>query len=66
MALHVTLTGLRGLVAPPAAILVYYALQRMRPGTEPGVMLLPVALIVYGAWQFTAMRGSIANAGATK
>ena len=66
MALHVTLTGLRGLIAPPAAILVYYALQRVRPGTEPWAMLLPVALIGWGAWQFTAMRRAIGGVGATK
>jgi hypothetical protein len=66
MALHVTLTGLRGLIAPPAAILVYYALQRVHPGMEPGVMLLPLALIAWGAWQFTAMRRNIAGAGATR
>jgi MFS family permease len=59
MALHVTLTGLRGLLAPPAAILGYYALRRVHPGLEPWVLLLPAALIVAGAWQFTAMRGLV-------
>jgi MFS family permease len=61
MALHVTLTGLRGLVAPPLAILAYYGLQILRPGVEPWAMLLPVALIALGAWQFTAMRREVAN-----
>jgi MFS family permease len=56
MALHVTLTGLRGLVAPPLAILAYHGLRRIGPGFEPLTMLLPVALITLGAWQFTAMR----------
>jgi MFS family permease len=56
MALHVTLTGLRGLVAPPLAILAYHGLRRVAPGLEPLTMLLPVALITLGAWQFTAMR----------
>jgi MFS family permease len=59
MALHVTLTGLRGLVAPPVAILAYHGLQRVRPGFEPWVMLLPVGLIALGAWQFTSMRRSV-------
>jgi len=59
MALHVTLTGLRGLVAPPVAILAYYGLQRARPGLEAWAMLLPVGLIALGAWQFTAMRRSV-------
>jgi hypothetical protein len=59
MALHVTLTGLRGLVAPPVAILAYYGLQRARPGLEAWAMLLPVGLIALGAWQFTAMRRTV-------
>jgi MFS family permease len=59
MALHVTLTGLRGLAAPPVAILAYYGLQRIRPGVEPLAMVLPVGLIALGAWQFTAMRRSV-------
>jgi hypothetical protein len=56
MALHVTLTGLRGLVAPPLAILAYHGLRQIAPGFEPLTMLLPVALITLGAWQFTTMR----------
>ena len=56
MALHVTLTGLRGLVSPPVAILVYYALRRVSPGIEAWSMLLPLSFIVSGAWQFTSMR----------
>lgn len=55
MALHVTLTGLRGLLAPPVAILAYYGLRRLSPGIETWSMSLPVGLIVSGAWQFTAM-----------
>lgn len=66
MALHVTLTGLRGLIAPPLAILAYYAVQRLRPGLEAWVMLLPVALISCGAWQFTAMRRSIGDGVASR
>ena len=56
MALHVTLTGLRGLFAPTGAVLVYHALLRWLPGFETWSMLLPVAFITLGAWQFTAMR----------
>ena len=58
MALHVTLTGLRGLIAPPAAIVAYYGLQRLWPGTGPWALLLPAALIASGAWQFTLLRRS--------
>ena len=56
MALHVTLTGLRGLIAPPAAIVAYHGLQRLWPGTEAWALLLPAALIASGAWQFTLLR----------
>jgi hypothetical protein len=61
MALHVTLTGLRGLIAPPAAICAYYGLRRLWPGMEPWALLLPAALIASGAWQFTLLRRSREN-----
>jgi hypothetical protein len=61
MALHVTLTGLRGLLAPPLGVLVYYVLGWIGPGFEAGVMLLPAAIIAWGAWQFTVMRGNYAG-----
>jgi hypothetical protein len=61
MALHVTLTGLRGLLAPPAAILAYYGLRRLGPGLETWSTLLPCALITAGAWQFTSMRRAFAG-----
>ncbi len=55
MALHVTLTGLRGLLAPPVAVAAYHGLEQLRPGLGPWSLLLPVALIVAGAREFTAM-----------
>jgi len=66
MALHVTLTGLRGLIAPPLAIVAYHALEWLRPGAGSWSLLLPVALVVAGAWQFALMRRARAGvAGAT-
>ena len=65
MALHVTLTGLRGLLAPPLAILAYHGLRRASPGLETWSMLLPVALIASGAWQFAAQRRDLARDAAT-
>jgi len=56
MALHVTLTGLRGLVAPPLAIVAYHVLEQVRPGAGTWSLLLPLALVVAGAWQFALMR----------
>jgi hypothetical protein len=55
MALHVTLTGLRGLLAPPVAVAAYHGLEQLRPGLGPWSLLLPMALIVAGAREFTAM-----------
>lgn len=55
MALHVTLTGLRGLIAPPLAVAGYHGLEHLHPGLGPWALVLPAALIVAGAWEFTAM-----------
>jgi hypothetical protein len=55
MALHVTLTGLRGLLAPPAVVAAYHGLEYLRAGLGRWALLLPVALIVAGAREFTAM-----------
>jgi len=64
MALHVTLTGLRGLLAPTTAILVYHGLRWLEPGLESWAVMLPAALIAIGTWQFTSMRRSIVPSGA--
>jgi hypothetical protein len=56
MALHVTLTGVRGLFVPPIGIGLYHGLESWRPGTGAWALVLPLALIVLGAREFTAMR----------
>jgi hypothetical protein len=56
MALHVTLTGMRGLVAPPLTIAAYHLLGALRPGLGPVALLLPLLLVGGGAYQFHAMR----------
>ena len=55
MALHVTLTGLRGLVAPPLTIALYHLLAAMRTGLGPVALLLPLLLVVAGARRFHVM-----------
>jgi hypothetical protein len=55
MALHVTMTGIRGLVTPPLAIGLYYVLDRLRPGLGAAALLMPFALVIAGARRFTAM-----------
>ena len=56
MALHVTLTGLRGLIAPPLTIGLYHLLDNLRGGLGPAALLLPLLLVARGAYQFHAMR----------
>ena len=55
MALHVTLTGIRGLVAPPLTIGLYYLLDAWHPLAGPYALLLPLVLVVIGARRFQAM-----------
>jgi hypothetical protein len=56
MALHVTLTGIRGLFAPPIGIACYHLLEKWRPAAGAWALLLPLALVIAGAREFTAMR----------
>ena len=46
MALHVTLTGMRGLVAPPLTIALYHLLDNLRTGLGPAALLVPLLLVV--------------------
>ena len=55
MALHVTLTGLRGLTAPPLTIGAYHVLDSIRAGAGPLALAIPLALVVAGAWRFQRM-----------
>ncbi|MDH5227297.1 MAG: MFS transporter [Gammaproteobacteria bacterium] len=56
MALHVTLTGMRGLIAPPITIGLYHLLGYLHPGLGPAALLLPLAFVGSGAYQFHSMR----------
>lgn len=56
MGVHVTLTGVRGMLAPPAGMLVYEALEHAGPGLGRWSLLLPLALLLAGASGFNAMR----------
>jgi MFS family permease len=64
MALHVTLTGVRGLVAPPIGIAVFYLLERLTPGSGPWALFLPLALLIAGAGEFNAMRRQLRRSAA--
>jgi MFS family permease len=52
MALHVTLTGIRGLIMPMVGIAFYQFLENNNPGYGRFVLLLPLAFITIGAAGF--------------
>jgi len=56
MGVHVTLTGVRGAIAPPAGILFYEALEALHRGAGRYALLLPLALTTAGAIGFNLMR----------
>jgi len=44
MSVHMTLTGLRGLMMPVVGIAIYQLLERLSPGLGPWVVVVPLAL----------------------
>lgn len=56
MGVHVTLTGLRGMIAPPLGIAVYQWLETSSPGLGRWSVLLPLAGTAIGAAGFSRMR----------
>lgn len=56
MGVHVTLTGVRGAIAPPLGILFYEGLESLKSGAGRYALLLPLALSVIGAMGFNHMR----------
>lgn len=56
MGVHVTLTGVRGAVAPPLGVLFYEALERVHPGAGRYSLVLPLLMTVAGAMGFNRMR----------
>jgi hypothetical protein len=56
MGVHVTLTGVRGAIGPPAGILIYQWLESLRPGTGIYSLVLPLIFVTVGAAGFSHMR----------
>ena len=56
MGVNVTLTGIRGLLAPPAGAIVYTLLERRSPGTGRMALLLPLGISIAGAIGFNRMK----------
>lgn len=63
MGVHVTLTGVRGLVAPLIAISLYEVLEHVAPGAGPWVFAACLALSLTGALGFTVMARSMGSHG---
>ena len=61
MGVHVTLTGVRGGVAPPLGVLAYMGLERWYPGSGQYALILPLAMTVAGAWGFNGMHRRFRN-----
>lgn len=56
MGVHVTLTGVRGLIAPPLGMACYEWLEWQWPGSGASSLLLPLGLVTAGAIGFVRMR----------
>lgn len=59
MGVHVTLTGVRGAIAPPIGVLLYEWLQSFGGGAGRYCVLLPLAMTTAGAMGFTRMRRAL-------
>ena len=55
MAVHVTLTGVRGLVAPFIGVAIYNALEANNPGSGANLFAIAAAIITIGGLGFVAM-----------
>jgi hypothetical protein len=56
MGVHVTLTGVRGAIGPPAGIVIYQWLESVRPGLGIYSLALPLIFVTAGAMGFSHMR----------
>jgi len=56
MGVHVTLTGVRGAIGPPAGILIYQWLEAAKPGAGVYSLALPLIFVTVGAFGFSHMR----------
>ncbi|MCF6262572.1 MAG: MFS transporter [Xanthomonadales bacterium] len=55
MGIHVTLTGIRGMIMPTVGVLVYQWLNSINPTLGPKALLLPFGLVVSGALLFVIL-----------
>jgi MFS family permease len=64
MGVHVTLTGVRGLIAPPVGMACYELLIWRWPNAGAIAMLLPLGLVTAGALGFVKMRNETRESAA--
>jgi MFS family permease len=62
MGVHVTFTGIRGLLAPPIGVAAYLLLQYLSPGAGRWALLLPLGLTIAGAYGFVRLNQIRASA----
>jgi hypothetical protein len=58
MGVHVTLTGVRGLLAPPLGMLCYEWLESAKVGLGIAALLIPFTMVTAGAIGFVRMRAA--------
>ena len=63
MGVHVTLTGIRGLLAPIVGVTLYETFEWLKPGAGAGVFAICLALTVIGAVWFVLMRRTLTGSG---
>jgi MFS family permease len=63
MGVNVTLTGMRGLIAPPVGVLLYSWLEKRSPGAGVYSLALPIAMALIGAVGFNRMKKGRARSG---
>jgi hypothetical protein len=56
MGVHVTLTGVRGAIAPPVGILIYQWIESFAPGAGVYSLAMPLVFVTVGAMGFSHMR----------
>ncbi len=66
MGVHVTLTGVRGALAPPIGMLLYQGLEAIEPGAGRWSLLMPTALTAFGAYGFTRMHAAMRAAAPSR
>ncbi len=66
MAVHVTLTGLRGLIAPFLGVMLYQLFESISPGAGPWVFAVACVIVIFAALGFVALQRQMARESAVE